>query len=75
MIRASVFNKDIDHFIRDAKRDKGMTHAKLARKIGCSASLLSRRVSEKRLPYLPFWYVAQIADAADMEIIFKQKER
>lgn len=68
-------NSMIDGWIRDAKRDKGITRAKLARKCGCSESLINRRVSEKALHYLPFRVVKAIAEAADKEIIIKDKER
>lgn len=65
------YDREINGLRYTAKRRLNLRNdEELAKLCGCSASLIRNRGSEKKLPNLDFWTVAQMAKAAGKTIIF-----
>lgn len=65
-------DRQINNLRIEAKRFHRITEAELANKCGCSASTLSHRASAQELPFLTFWVVAKLAEAAGYRIKFER---
>lgn len=67
------YDKEINACRWNAKRKLKINDEVLAKMCGKSASLIRCRASDKELPMLPFWVVAQIAKASGKEIVFVER--
>ncbi len=66
-------DRDIQGIREMAKRYRGITDADLAKACGISASTIQHKASNKELPLLSYFSVAQMADLAGKRIVFVDK--